>query len=997
MEIILRILLLSRLQEDLERLERAARNRGMRIKTHLTQSSEVFWQELSSGEWDVAMVDGLLPEDEIRSLPRTERRPIPWVFLTEDSDHPAPDWTASIAGAERVSRQMPELVMRTIDFALREACLYRRFEAGRLESRKERQYLYALLNCIGDGVITTDQDLKITFMNQTAQSLTGWIMAESLGKAAGDVFKVVDHRSDEIVYQPLEDVLRTGTQMGLANYAALVGRDGTKRLISASNAPIRLEDGTITGVVAVFRDISRFKAVEDLLSRYKLLSENTHDIMLFVDERGRIIEANQAAVSAYGYERDELLGLEIGALEGMAGKREERLRRPEHQGLFLETEHFRKNGASFPVEVGIQEVTLDSNRVTLEIIRDISERKRAERMIQASETRYRELFANMTDGFAYHQVMADGDGNPVDYRFLEINDAYEKLMGLKREVVMGELASTVIPATSHTLADQIRIFGMVALTGESIRLDDFYHEWRGRWFSIFVYSPRRGFFATIITDVTERKEAETALMKAKEDAEAASRAKNEFLANMSHEIRTPLNGILGMLDLTLMTALDGEQRENLEIAKGCAGSLLNVINDILDYAKIEAGKMELVKAPFDLEELVTKVFKAHQPRAVEKGLSFEWEIDWKAPRYLVGDSHRLLQVLNNLLSNAIKFTEIGTVRLTVYHSYEGEDVFLRFDVSDTGIGISPLEMERLFQTFSQVDSSITRRFGGTGLGLAIAKKLVNVMGGEIDVYSEKDRGSTFYFSIPLELQTSLRSNPTPESGTFPVAGAGQPLVGLLVEDDPVNQITLMKLLKRIGISSDVANNGREALEALERRAYDLILMDVQMPEMDGVEATRRIRSQEARAGGHIPIIALTAHAFRGDAERFLAAGMDRFLAKPVSIQTLAETIFGLMPHVGTGIMSSPVSAGTGGKPLETPTALNESDLAGALRTAVQAGDFAAIERVAHAFKTSSGTDSDPARALAFKLEMAARKGSAREIGELSERLLTAADSIRKES
>ena len=526
----------------------------------------------------------------------------------------------------------------------------------------------------------------------------------------------------------------------------------------------------------------------------------------------------------------------------------------------------------------------DGHFVIEGFVSDITARKQAE--------------GRFDDQSAFLHTLLDALPTPVFYkgtdcRYLGCNRAWETFLGRNRADIVGRALEEVFdPEEADLFRDMDhRLFATGGVQIYETRLSGRLGP-RQVIISKAVYTDCHGQALGLvgtITDITSRKQAETAGRRALEAAEAASRAKSAFLATMSHEIRTPLNGILGMLQLSLTTALSPEQRDYLAMASESAEGLSRILSDILDISRIESGGLTLADAPFDLAEVVRPVSASFAHAAAVKGLAFSCDITPDTPTRLRGDAGRLRQILYNLTANAIKYTPAGQVRLTIEPLPLGQDpdrVGVHFTVADTGIGIPTEHLSRVFDAFIQVDPSMTRPYGGAGLGLSIVRGLVERMGGRIYLCSQEGQGTTVYVTLHFGRVPEVEPPHTP---AHPVTAGGlDGLRVLVVEDERINQLTARAILTKLGCRVSLAGSGAEGLAVLAATEQDCVLMDVQMPDMDGLEATRRLRAGACgEAAVRVPVIALTAHAMPGDREAALEAGMNGYLAKPVDMDDLA--------------------------------------------------------------------------------------------------------------
>jgi len=621
-----------------------------------------------------------------------------------------------------------------------------------------------------------------------------------------------------------------------------------------------------------------------------------HAIVCVTDADGVFTEVNARFCNISGYSPKELIGQSHNMLSAKVQPREffQAMWSQMREGRVWNGEfcNLAKDGRHFWVQATIAPVKDPTGRVIkfVSICTDVTELKR--------------VTDGLNEQLAFIDALVESIPLPIyvkdrERRYVRVNRAYCDMFDVQPERLLGkrvEEAHTAPVNPVHLESDQ-----QVLITGQASHYE-FDATLRGGRDVVCMANKAAiknsageitGLVGTLV-DITDQKEATQALLAAKEAAESASRMKSEFLANMSHEIRTPMNGIIGMTDIVLDSQLDAEQREYLGIVKSSANSLLSIINDILDFSKIEAGKMSVEHVPFDLERLLLETLRPMAHKAGERGVAVTLDLDRALPTIIVGDPGRFRQILNNLLSNAVKFTEAGEVLVAVQDASTSDAPDgrrLRLVVRDTGIGIPADKQLQIFAPFAQEDGSITRRFGGTGLGLSITRRLCDLLHGSISMTSEPGRGSEFIVELPFEADAKLPHLDHSAGLVERLPAASSHAKILLAEDNAVNELLAVTLLRRWGHEVTVASDGMQAVALHASQPFDAVLMDVHMPGMSGLEATRHMRAAEHQAGRRrTPIIALTASAMDTDRRACLEAGMDDYLSKPLRASKLWHTL-----------------------------------------------------------------------------------------------------------
>jgi PAS domain S-box-containing protein len=773
------------------------------------------------------------------------------------------------------------------------------FQQARKVLEQDRSLLHALMDSTPNTVYFKDRESRFIAVSRSKARKHGLEPADLIGKSDAEMFS--GRHADEALRDE-QRIMRTGRAV-IDQEEVETWPDRSDTWALTSKMPLQDAHGVIMGTFGISRDITEHKRTEESLRReqflFGLLLRSIPDNIYFKDRKSRFLRINEPMARLFGL-RD--------ASEAI-GKRDFDFFTGEHAHQAYEDEQRAMSTGEAIVDLEEKETWPDGHVTWVSttkipfrdergnitglvgISRDITGRKQAEDALRKSEEQTRVIIDSAYDAF----VMIDAAGRIIDW-----NRQACAVFGWSREEAIGLLMSTAIVSPQSREAHQQGMQQFLA-TGDSQILNKIVEitaqDKTGREFPVelTIQPIQRGdsfAFSAFIRDITARKHTETALREAKEAAEAGARAKSEFLANMSHEIRTPMNGVIGMTGLLLDTKLDPQQREFTEAVRVSADTLLTVINDILDFSKIEAGKLTFEHLDFDLVETIESTLDMLAERAQGKGIELTSGVRPDVPVNLRGDPGRLRQILMNLLGNAIKFTEHGEVVVRVFKESETEEhAVLRFTVVDTGIGIPHAVQERLFQAFTQADTSTTRRFGGTGLGLAIARQLVTMMSGEIGVQSEPGKGTTFWFTARFEkLPGGLRPARTENRDLTD-------LRVLVVDDNATNRQILRHQVVAWKMQKGSAAGGHEALQLLRAAVaagapYDIALLDMQMPEMDGLTLARAIKADPSIAPTRLIILTSLGHI--SDSEEWKAAGIDAYLVKPVKQSRLFDSLVDAM-------------------------------------------------------------------------------------------------------
>jgi len=780
------------------------------------------------------------------------------------------------------------LFMRRLTDALQET------RRARDETESQREQNATILDTLGDGVYTTDLQGIITYVNAAAERILGWQAADLTGLQS---HAAIHHsRPDGASFPqeqcPLIAVLQQGVTLDGEDH--FVHHDGRCIPVSYRSKPLKLK-GEVVGSLLSFHDISERLESQARIRVQQAALDAAANMIVITSREGMIEYVNPAFCQTTGFTAKETLGQSTRLLN--SGLQDQAFYAQMWDTLLSgkpwegELNNRRKNGQIYPEQMTVTPI-FENGEIAhfIAIKRDISEETQTRTRMKLIESAIEET----DQGIHIMDAVPHPQGPLIQY----VNAGFSRITGYTAEDAVGQRAANMYGP--HVDPHKLLQIQQAMASGESITLEMNHRRKDGSPYVAELHlSPVHtdgdhvSHYIGLVSDIDLRKQAEAALRDARDQALENSRLKSEFLSTMSHEIRTPMNGIIGMTDLLLDTALDTEQRDFTGIVRDSAQALLVIINDILDFSKIEAGKLEIEITEFSAAQVVEGTVELLQARAREKSLTLTSFIDPTLPARLMGDPTRLRQVLLNMIGNGIKFTETGGVEVSATPITQGGEPMLRFEVSDTGIGISPQTQAKLFQSFTQADSSTTRKYGGTGLGLAICKRLVELMGGRIGIDSTVGSGSTFWFTLPLVSGAHL----APEDAAAPSTGnTHASSLRVLVVDDHANDRKLLhRYLGSWDMINDGASNAQEALKLLEDALaigapYSVALIDYVMPGMNGLELAKQVRADPRFAATRL--ILLTAHDQPSLGNQALAAGFSAYLVKPVRQSQLLECLMG---------------------------------------------------------------------------------------------------------